>query len=851
MNKFYQISAAIVSSILMFSCSFEEIKELKDQTNIPIPTEVVQNMNDEEQYENRKEMWMELIHKTAPQDDWREINEQNFNILAKQRSNVQQKTVEQFANGFLEGEWFERGSSNQAGNLMNIDFEKNSELIYGISANGSVWRSNLSGTSWQILNNNLLFDNDVIKVIELSAGQRRIFVSDGKQIKYSDDEGVTWQNSGGFNNNDGKAIDLIQLNDASQTILYLYYDASVPINKVAVSIDNGLTFTDDTYLTSVSGYNHRASMSMFNNGQKAYVVDANNGVYVYENGTMSQVSVGGSFGTSNYYKLEAVATPTDTILYVLKDKSDLYKSTDQGVTFNFVATFPVNSWNVGFEVAEDNPNSVYFGEVELYRSVDGGVSYTHNDWADYYNDVVNEVHADIMRLKSFVKNNGTEFCLICNHGGISVSYDHLATTQNIGLDGLNIAQYYDVITNPVDANRVYAGAQDQGLQYTNTVQNAGVLPLEQAISGDYGHMQVSNNGEVLWAQYPGALFYIFNGLLNTPGYGGSHDVEGNDMPAYDWIVPTASAPNVTDNYIYVAGGDINGGNGSHLIKLEYQGFGSVNATQSSFDFKSASGSAISAINASKVDADRLYVGTENGDFYYSNDNGLTWSPAQINNGPGVLYLYGASIISANQTSDLVFFGGSGYSNNACFMSIDGGQTFSPITNGLPSTVIHDMAMSPDDEFVFAATDAGPYVYYIAQDEWFYIGGTTAPVGYYYSVDYVDEFDIVRFGTHGRGIWDLNITSNSASVHQLANDSSNWNVYPNPVSNGILNLKNNQQNANTNIDFKLFDLKGGLVLEQLIHSSNPTIHLPKHLKGQFILILSNQNKIVHKQTVVVL
>jgi hypothetical protein len=830
----------LVLVILVLSCSKNANNPTSYVKGIAIPTEVVQNMNNEEQYENKKEHWLESIHKSAQGDDWKIINEQNFNILAKQRENQQQKTIEQFANGFIEGEWFERGSSNQAGNLMNIDFEKNSELIYGISANGSLWKSDLNGTSWQILNNDLVFDTDIIKVIQLSLGQRRIFVSEGKLIKYSDDEGLTWQNANGFNTPDGKAIDLIQLNDVNNSLIYLCYDSNVPANKIMVSNDNGLTFNDVQFLASASSNGHKASMTTFNNGSKAYILDASNGMYVYENGAITQISVGSGFASSSYFKLEAVATPTDTVFYVLRDKSELFKSIDNGMSFNLVANLPVNSWNVGVEVAEDDPNAVYFGEVELYRSVDGGLNYTHNNWSAYYNDVANEVHADIMRLKSFVKNDGTEFCLICNHGGISVSFDHLQTTQNIGLNGLNIGQFYDVITNPIDGNRVYGGTQDQGLQYSNTAQNLGVLPLEQAISGDYGHMQVSNNGQVLWAQYPGANFYIFTGLLNTPSYAGSHDVEGNDMPSYDWIVPTAPAPNVTDDFIYVAGGDINGGNGSHLIKLEYLGFGNVNASQFTFDFKAESGDEISAINASKVDADRLYVGTENGKFYYSNDNGLTWNTSAFFNGPGVLYLYGASIISANQTPNLVFFGGSGYSNSPCFMSTDGGQNFTSISNGLPSTVIHDMAMSPDDKFVFAATDAGPYVYYIAQNEWFYIGGTSAPIGSYYSVDYVNDFDIVRFGTHGRGIWDLNITTNSAGL--VKNQINQWSIYPNPVTNGVVNVKTNQI-FNQSFIFKLYDLQGRVVYQTQLSSIQTSIKLPLNLKGHYILTILNQNEVI--------
>ncbi|MGV6860443.1 MAG: T9SS type A sorting domain-containing protein [Putridiphycobacter sp.] len=815
---------------------------------IPVPTEVVQNMDDEAAYETKKHNWLELIHQTAPEEDWKTINKQNFKQIAKYKNQLNnQKVVEQFANGHIEGEWFERGSDNQAGNLMRVDFEKNSELIYGVSASGSLWKSDLSGSNWQPLNNNIAFDNKLIKVIELAAGQRRIFAANGKQLEYSDDEGITWQLSSGFNNDQGKPVNLIQLNDVNQTLLYLYYDSSLPGNVLASSDDNGQSFTVVQYLSSASSNGNKAFLSGFEEGTIAYLLDGSNDLYQYDSGALTIINSGVGLSGITDIKLVSSVTVTDTTLYILKNKTALYQSNDAGQNFSLVGNLPVNSWGVGIEVAEDDPNAVYFGEVELYWSSDGGQTFNHNNWGDYYGDVVNNVHADIMDLKSFKKSDGTEFCLIANHGGVSISYDHMQTTTNIGLSNLNIGQFYDVITHPTNQTNIYGGTQDQGLQYINNSSGTGIFSMTQAISGDYGHMQISNNGNALWAQYPGAYFYVFTNLLSSPGYGGTFDVGGLDMPAYDWIVPTASAPNISDNYIYVAGGDINGGTGSHVIKLTYGGFGTFNSSQFDFDFKT-SGGLISAINESKVDEDRIYVGTDNGKFYYSNDGGNTFNAASIQNGPGVLYLYGATIASANQTSDLVFFGGSGYSNNGCFMSTDGGQNFEAITNGLPPTIIHDLVLSPDDQFLFAATDAGPYVYHLFSDEWFYLGGNSAPIVEYYSVDYVTDYDIVRFGTHGRGIWDLNILSTSANL--IENEYANWSIYPNPVSNGYVTIEAHEPML-AGARFELFDVNGKLVFSSgLTASKSSKFKLPTHLNGVFIATITSNGEQLYNQRLVI-
>ena len=110
-------------------------------------------------------------------------------------------------------------------------------------------------------------------------------------------------------------------------------------------------------------------------------------------------------------------------------------------------------------------------------------------------DVPNKIHADIMSISPFKDSNGDEFTLIPNHGGISVSYDNLLTTENIGMTDLNVGQFYDVITSPINSNYIFGGTQDQGFQRTSQGNIISTSNFEQVISGDYGQMQFSNNGQ--------------------------------------------------------------------------------------------------------------------------------------------------------------------------------------------------------------------------------------------------------------------------------------------------------------------------------------------------------------------
>ena len=88
------------------------------------------------------------------------------------------------------------------------------------------------------------------------------------------------------------------------------------------------------------------------------------------------------------------------------------------------------------------------------------------------------------------------------------------------------------------------------------------------------------------------------------------------------------------------------------------------------------------------------------------------------------------------------------------MTRDGGETWSPFAAGMPSTLVWSLAFdSPASQTLYAATEAGPFVFDAAAGAWRSLIGGGAPVGRYYSVEGVAAAGVVRFGTFSRGIWD--------------------------------------------------------------------------------------------------
>lgn len=755
-------------SLLLVSCETQQSVE-----DFPTPTEGIEinpdQLEGEEEGGNARERYEKMIHWTADSVNWKYVNQQNAIMLyqEKQRrtAGVGDRSAENFAGGLLTGDWSERGSKNQAGSLRSVDYEADENKIYGVSDGGSLFRGNLDGTGWELLEDDIQFDGSILQVVPNGVG-KRILCAIGKQIWYSDDDGSTWTQSTGltYYDNWGSAKQLVALNDGTSIYFLVYTWNQSPWGSriwLMYSADKGQSFMHIHTFHHAGNYweaRHFTKIWSPYNSNELYAVHTGTGrgTYSISGSNVSLLNSTTELAENTEIRISGYKDVSDFNLYVLTGYNTLYKSTNSGGTWTQVGTtLPANAWDMGIHASPFDPNKIYFGAVDCYRSYDQGVNWTKvNNWWEYYGNT-HYLHADMMGVGSFEKMDGTKFMLVANHGGLHVSYDYLTSTTNIATTGLNISQYYDVRTDPTDPNYIYAGSQDQGHQRTSVGATSGPVDFAQIISGDYGEYSFSDNGNRLWTVYPfGAVQYRY--LPKTSSGKQDIDIPGTTPPAGDWIFPTAEVADASQNKIYVAGGNMTGGSGSYLITLSALSVSpwTISSSQGSFDFNAASGKPISAIAASTVNTSRLFVATENGILYYSNDNGANWTPA-ISTG---MSAYINCVLPSKLNADLVWLSGNGYSTPGVVRSTDGGQTFTSITSGLPATQVRSIVANPEETLLFAATDAGPHVFVVADNQWHSMIGADTPIQSYRSVEYVASSDIVRFGTYGRGVWDFDIIS---------------------------------------------------------------------------------------------
>ncbi len=822
---------SIVSIAILISSCQDSSKET------PFPTRVNFEMENGELKDVKKDFFKK-IHQAAEGVDWKDIEAKTAFVKhqekAVQRLGINTRNEEEIANGDLIGTWYERGSKNLAGSLFRTLYDPMFNQLYAISAGGTLWKGKIQEEDWQVINQDLIFDVRMFFLVSLSNDNQRMIASVNGIPHYSDDAGNEWTPSTGLEGFGRYITDPVMINDE---IFFFTKESYWADNKLFRSTDLGETYNEVYNFTTSDDRN--LAINKPHGTEDLYMIEQiseqQSKVHIWDKDNQSlqllRDSVNVSFSENGRANIDGVINE-DGILrfYVFNGQDSLFMTEDTFKTFQFQSVLPIRPWRCGVYASKYDPDFLITGGVNAYYSHDAGQNWILiNEWWEYYDNVEFKLHADMMYFEDFMDQEGNPFLLTSHHGGLSISYNKAITNQNISLDGLNIGQFYDVTSHPLNNDFIFGGSQDQGLQRGEVV---GDLPIEmvQVISGDYGHTVFTENKQRLWTVYPGGWVSYYPEPI-TQGYTADYTVESDNESV--WIPPLMAHPDESKNAVFMAGGNMNGGPGAHVIQLEYNN-GFINASQFPFDF-TVSGGAISALATNPFDDNKWYVATDNGKFYRSTDGGQSFV-GETFNVPGGHYLYGSCILPSKLNEDVIYISGSGYSTAGVLKSTDGGNSFQSMTNGLPPTLIFSLAPNEDESLIFAATEAGPYVFISENNQWYDLSGLAAPAQRYWSVEFLEDKQIARFGTYGRGIWDFAIKT-PLSTTNILKENLSFEIFPNPLVDQSFNLR-----ISTDIDLPIklsvFDMAGKIALQQDIYQRENKIQLPTIPAGQYIIQLKN-------------
>lgn len=671
-------------------------------------------------------------------------------------------SVQQSLNGGVNlGNWTHFGPLN--GNLHGgigrvncIAFHPdNSSIMLAGAPAGGVWKSTDGGVTWttntDLLPNlgvsDIAYDPIHPDTIYLATGDRDAADTYSIGLLKSVDGGATWQTTGmSYTVQQSRRIGGVYVNPkntqevvvATRSGIYKSTDGAATFSLAQGGSWQMLTYAPTSSDTLYAGSNIGGNISRSTDAGSTWTA-LSNGLPV---SGVSRVELATTADDPNY--VYAVFSASNNGLY------GVYRSTDAGSTWtqqlagssknllHWDANPSGNTsagssggqgwYDLAIAVSPVNKNIVYVGGVNVWRSTNGGSTWSLSaHW--YGGGGAAFTHAD---QHKFVFKPGTGTLYLGNDGGVYSTAD--GNSYSSLNDGLHITQYYRIDGSESDAEIVIGGAQDNG---THLFDN----PNWDRVRGGDGmdNAIAETNSNVMYAAFQYGSFgkstnrgQSFNANFNLPPNGSGQ-----------WVTPFVIDPN-DDNILYA---------GYNQLWKSTNAGASFAATSSSISGSTNSG--IDVIAVSKSNSSVIYIAINNS-VYKSSNGGSSWTliTGNISNTRTV-----TDIAISDVDENHIWITKSGYDANAkVFESFNAGTTWTNVTGSLPNlpvnTIIHQDGTNGS---IYVGTDIGVYYMDAGATDWVaYMSGLPNVI--------VNDLEIhygtgkIKAGTYGRGMWESPLAS---------------------------------------------------------------------------------------------
>ncbi|UII31199.1 T9SS type A sorting domain-containing protein [Fulvivirga ulvae] len=654
--------------------------------------------------------------------------------------------------------WTERGPDNVGGRTRALMWDPNdagSSKVWAGSVTGGLWyNDNItnSASSWQNVSdtwNNisisaLTYDPNNTNIMYLGTGEGHVIGSTrGEGMYKSTDGGNTWTHmtaSNGFYATDEDfhyVNDIIIKNEGGSSVVYVAVQNSV--NNYTYhgnsasgeqglwrSTDGGVNFTQvlpnvpsQSYTYNVADIELSASGRIFVGTTSDLYSSGGGGRILYsDNGT----SWSTAYNPGSGERVELACAPSDAdVVYAIASDGlnvDWMAKTvvgDQASPTTWTSlTVPRYTAQSCTNASEDftrgqawydlimavhpaNANTVIIGGIDLYRSTNGGSSFSLISYwtggCDTY------VHADQHMI--LFNPNDVDEVIFGNDGGVFYSADITAgnPTINARNNGYNVTQFYGAAIHPAaGTNHFLAGAQDNG---SHRFGSAGINSTTEVSGGDGAYCNIDQDEpDYQWTQY------VYNNFYRSTN-GGSSFSGISEFGSSTGRFINPSRYDDANNIMYSAAGT------DEILRWSNPKTGSSGSFVS---LNSLDGQQISAIAVSPNTSNRLFVGTgtgigggAGGKVYRIDDahTGSTRTAVDISSSsfPPNSYISCVEVENGNDDHILVTF--SNYGVSSIWETTDGGSAWTEVEGDLPDMPVRWILFHPlDNNAAIIATELG-------------------------------------------------------------------------------------------------------------------------------------------------
>jgi PKD repeat protein len=617
--------------------------------------------------------------------------------------------------------------------------------IYIGSPSGGMWQSSDGGQTW-VTHTDTLPTLGVSSIIVDYSSPTHLFIGTGDRdagdasglgVYKSIDGGLTWApaKTGMGNQTVGRMIQ-----DPTNSAILL----AATSGGVYRTTDGGNNWT----LTKSGNF----SCIEFNPGNHTIVYAAGGSQFYRstDNGlTFSIISSGLNGGQRSTL---AISAANPTYVYILFAGNDngyggVYRSTDSGITFSLRSNSPNilgytcdgsdtggQGWyDLALTVDPTNANTLYVGGVDVWKSMDGGATWTINShW--YGGCSVPAVHADCHYL-GFSPVNGHLFA--GNDGGVFSTTDG-GSTWSYMVAGVTIGQIYKLGQAQLSKSHVINGFQDNGtytLTPTGWLATGGGDGMECSI--DY-----SDDAFSYYTIYYGDIYRRYNNA-NEDHIAGNGTNGITESGA--WVTPFVL--HATDpNTMFIGYDNIWRSNNIKDNNPTWQKISDNLAGSNSIT--------MSVVENSPANTNILYAARSDNRLFRS-DNCMDVNPSWIDLTASLPQASTPTSIAPHPTDPNTVYMTLG---NSVYKSVNKGLTWTNISLNLPAVHVNSISYYKNDiEGLYIGTDAGVYYKDAAMIGWVsFSQGLPAnakitEVEIYYDNDSVSS-DVIRGSTYGRGLW---------------------------------------------------------------------------------------------------
>lgn len=562
-------------------------------------------------------------------------------------------------------------------------------------------------------------------------------------------------------------------------------------------------------------------------------------------------------------------------------------------------------YDMEVSVKPDDPNVVFVGGTNLYRSIDGFATTTNTAWIGGYSNVLNssnnftygqypQSHPDIHRLTFHPTNAARAIC--ANDGGIQETVNILAGTVTwTMLPNYQTLQCYNVSIDPgAGRNNFASGSQDNGVRFRDRTGVLGTATQDSnnhrlLFSADGAYVGISlDNAGTQYLYESIQLGRLYRARLTNPFAGNteitpaglttsSTDAGANEFG--EFVTNLRLEADNSDNLYYVNFNRLfRTTSASTVTSATWTELTGVSAAINPANPTGGRNISIRGIGFSRgpyASSHALYLGTTNGKiFRIDNPQNATPATSPIDITPTGLTGNVQDIATNPNNDDEIIAVVSNYgvvsiwwtknakSASPTWKNAEGNLTI-PSIRSCAIIVKKDAANQPVTEY-YVGTSVGLYstinlatVLDAGQAPvWQREGGNMLNYSVVTSLAYRPADNVLLLGTHGNGIYYTNLgtpnfTPNlNTAITPVTNDRNFIkNIFPTVSANNIQYQIGNMIGIRK-ISVQIINLNGQIVYREDKGYQNGSVPLQRLASGAYILsIYSDDNKYRHIQKVI--